>query len=69
MLGTNLLIIESINRLIDSSCTDIDECTLPGASNCNFDARCNNTNGSYICTCNRGYSGDGFNCSGNYKYL
>ena len=46
---------------------DINECTsnvLP--HNCHDDARCNNTKGSFNCTCNKGYEGDGVNCTGNY---
>ena len=40
---------------------DINECvTYP----CHANATCNNTIGSYICQCDTGYSGDGFNCTG-----
>lgn len=60
-----------IDILIDNSKSpsfaDIDECALPGANNCNFNSRCNNTEGSFTCTCNRGYTGDGFTCSGNRR--
>ena len=53
---------------------DIDECTL-GTSGCNDAATCENTAGSFICTCDTGYSGDGFSCVGkclnyvNLKYI
>ncbi|XP_028415961.1 fibropellin-1-like [Dendronephthya gigantea] len=40
---------------------DVDEC-LP-SSPCHSNATCNNTDGSYTCTCNSGYTGDGFNCT------
>lgn len=43
--------------------SDIDECREQIFS-CHVDAVCNNTNGSYICTCKAGYSGDGHNCAG-----
>jgi hypothetical protein len=33
-------------------------------SPCHSNATCNNTQGSYICTCDSGYSGDGFTCNG-----
>ena len=33
-------------------------------SRCDENAKCTNTNGSYNCTCNNGYDGDGFNCTG-----
>ena len=32
-------------------------------SPCNENATCNNTEGFYICTCDSGYSGDGFTCN------
>ena len=39
-------------------------------SRCHENAHCNNTNGDHNCTCNQGYEGDGFNCTGKkYKYL
>ena len=40
---------------------DINEC-FEGTSNCSADAVCNNTKGSYNCTCKRGYYGDGNIC-------
>ena len=44
-------------------CLDIDECTK-GTDNCDGNATCHNTPGSFICTCNTGYSGDGETCLG-----
>ena len=41
---------------------EIDEC-IP-VSPCHANATCNNTEGSYTCTCNIGYSGDGITCDG-----
>ena len=41
---------------------DIDECTE--SNTCHSNATCNNTIGSFICACDRGYNGDGVNCSG-----
>ena len=32
--------------------------------NCSSKAECNNTKGSYNCTCKAGFTGDGQNCSG-----
>ena len=40
---------------------DIDECA---STPCDKNATCANTDGSFICTCNTGYSGDGFACEG-----
>lgn len=42
---------------------DIDECAT-GADVCDSKAACVNTNGSFICTCISGYSGDGITCTG-----
>ncbi len=42
---------------------DIDECST-GGNNCDANAECTNTPGSFTCTCNQGYSGDGVNCIG-----
>lgn len=42
---------------------DVDEC-ISGISDCNDDADCSNTQGSYTCSCKPGYTGDGKNCSG-----
>ena len=42
---------------------DVNECknaTYP----CHANATCNNADGSYTCTCNDGYFGDGNNCTG-----
>ena len=42
---------------------DIDECSA--GHKCDVNAVCNNTKGSYNCTCNKGYYRDGRNCTGN----
>ena len=42
--------------------TDIDECEN-GEDNCHENANCTNTVGSYTCSCNPGYTGDGVNCT------
>ncbi|MBN2530997.1 MAG: choice-of-anchor D domain-containing protein [Deltaproteobacteria bacterium] len=44
------------------SCVEIDECLL-NMDACDENATCENTDGSYICTCNKGASGDGFSCT------
>ena len=43
--------------------TDINECTN-ATDNCSAVATCMDTDGSYICTCITGYSGDGVTCEG-----
>ena len=44
-------------------CLDIDEC-IEGTHTCHSVATCTNTLGSYNCSCNNGYHGDGTNCTG-----
>ena len=41
---------------------DIDECEM-GSDNCHENAQCINTEGSFTCYCNLGYTGDGTECS------
>ncbi len=43
--------------------TDIDECSI-GIDNCDVNAQCSNTPGSFTCLCKPGYTGVGFNCFG-----
>ena len=41
---------------------DIDECSL--SHGCDSSATCQNTDGSYTCSCINGYTGDGITCRG-----
>ena len=43
--------------------SDINECNA-GTHNCSSNAFCNNTKGSYNCSCKPGYTGDGWTCTG-----
>ena len=43
---------------------DIDECASEGDNECDINAQCTNTEGSYVCRCLEGYQGDGRNCTG-----
>ena len=36
---------------------------------CHAQAACNNSDGSFTCTCGPGYIGDGFNCTGDQNVL
>ena len=45
------------------SILDIDECRAV-AGPCAANATCTNTDGSYECTCNSGYTGNGIQCLG-----
>ena len=42
---------------------DVDECKA-AIKPCHADATCTNSVGSYTCTCNSGYLGDGKTCTG-----
>ena len=43
---------------------DLDECASPVTNECDPNALCTNTEGSYVCRCLNGYQGDGRNCTG-----
>ena len=43
--------------------SDIDECAHE-IDNCYHNATCENTDGSFTCTCNSGYTGNGTYCEG-----
>eukprot|EP00117_Sycon_ciliatum_P022357 scpid935/ scgid0353/ Receptor-type tyrosine-protein phosphatase S; Receptor-type tyrosine-protein phosphatase sigma len=43
-------------------CIDVDECNADGGHNCDSNATCTNTAGSFTCACNTGYSGNGTVC-------
>ena len=43
--------------------TDVDECNST-TNTCDANAVCENTQGSYTCTCKSGYTGDGGECTG-----
>ena len=49
---------------------DFDECADATTNNCDSNANCTNTPGSFTCTCNQGYTGNGLICAGiNYLTL
>ena len=51
-------------RLVNKTkCVDIDECE-EGSHNCHVNATCLNRIGSFLCSCNDGYIGNGVNCKG-----
>ena len=43
--------------------TDVNECANRTHNNCDENAQCTDTPGSFICTCNPGYEGNGLNCT------
>ena len=46
----------------DGDCEDVDECPAGFNAQCNENAECINTIGSFRCRCNDGYAGDGMTC-------
>ena len=64
------VVLTSIVSFFISIClfTDEDECQN-GTHNCDVNAKCSNTIGSFTCTCLPGYSGDGVQCSGESYYF
>ena len=48
--------------------SDIDECN-GNLHKCHENAMCNNTIGAHNCTCNNGYEGNGFNCTGTWLFV
>ncbi|XP_072022656.1 thrombospondin-1-like [Amphiura filiformis] len=52
-----------LDHLLDrTTYCDIDECAL-STDNCDANAACTNTVGSFTCACDAGYSGDGIICT------
>ena len=49
------------------SLADVDECSSPEGNSCDTNAMCTNTEGSYVCRCLRGFTGDGLSCSGKVR--
>ena len=47
-----------------SAIADVDECLEKSTNDCDINANCTNTEGSYNCTCNIGFHRDGKNCTG-----
>uniref|UniRef100_A0A0G4I349 EGF-like domain-containing protein n=1 Tax=Chromera velia CCMP2878 TaxID=1169474 RepID=A0A0G4I349_9ALVE len=45
-------------------CVDIDECMHPSLNDCDENAFCVNTEGSFECICQEGFAGTGVRCSG-----
>ena len=46
--------------------TDGNECASSETNECDPNALCTNTEGSYVCRCLSGFQGDGRNCTGKY---
>ena len=46
---------------------DIDECLI--SNECDSNASCENTDGSFLCQCKIGFTGEGSSCSGEYACI
>ena len=46
-----------------ASLTNINECSNDADNDCNTNASCTDNDGSYLCTCDLGYTSDGFDAS------
>ena len=49
-------------------CADVDECQT-AKHNCDSNAECTNTDGTFTCQCKNGFSGDGVQCRGLFGAL
>jgi uncharacterized repeat protein (TIGR02543 family) len=49
--------------IVTAEWIDINECVSQALNFCNVNASCTNTIGSYTCSCNAGYIGDGITCT------
>ena len=58
----------SLQNLFYFFFSDFDECAN-NTDDCDVNAYCNNTVGSFNCTCNSGYTGNGTACAGKYDYF
>ena len=50
------------------SSVDVDECTVKTDS-CSPNAVCTNTDGTFSCACNEGFSGNGADCEGETTFI
>ncbi len=62
-----LLSMTDCNSFFLLTVIDVDECFVPELNNC--EQYCNNTDGSYHCSCDSGFTllSDGFQCEGTLK--
>ena len=56
-------------KLMQSLITEIDECENEELNDCDPNALCTNTEGSYVCRCRGGYTGDGKICTGGGTFV
>ena len=57
-----------INNKSNKQKIDVNEC-LTNNGGCSPNATCTNNVGSFSCSCNTGYSGNGFTCTGMFPWI
>jgi len=62
-------VIQTHVKLMQSLITEIDECENEELNDCDPNALCTNTEGSYVCRCRGGYTGDGKICTGGGTFV
>ena len=61
-------LVKNTNSFFHYVPSDFDECSLEPKP-CDNNATCSNTDGSFICTCKEGFSGNGTVCEGMQKQM
>jgi hypothetical protein len=59
---------DQVPHLFCNPFLDINECTT-GAANCNANAVCTDTLGSFTCACKPGFAGNGSVCTGKFQFF
>ena len=65
---STIAVLPRYNAMSPAFLVDIDECAA-GTAGCDVNALCLNADGSFLCTCNDGYDGNGYICTGTVSVL